>query len=69
MFEQHGQLDFENTVRNMLNLGAGSVRLELVIRALPQTYSNKSHKTLFMRSLLKRGNSRYPLTYPRKVRF
>jgi hypothetical protein len=42
MFEQHGQLDFENTVRNMLNLGAGSVRLELVIRALPQTYCNKS---------------------------
>jgi hypothetical protein len=36
-----GQLDFENTIRNMLNLGAGSVRLELVIRALPQAYSNQ----------------------------
>ena len=36
-----GRLDFHNTLRNMLDLGAGSVRLELVIRALPSTYSNQ----------------------------
>jgi hypothetical protein len=36
-----GQLDFENTVRNMLNLGAGSIRLEMLMRALPQKYSNQ----------------------------
>jgi hypothetical protein len=36
-----GQLDFESTVRNMLNLGAGSVRLELILRALPHKYSNQ----------------------------
>ena len=36
-----GRLGFEPAVRNMLNLGAGSVRLELVLRALPSTYSNQ----------------------------
>jgi len=36
-----GRLDFHNTLRNMLDLGAGSVRLELVIRALPPYYSNR----------------------------
>jgi len=36
-----GQLDFENTVRNMLNLGSGSLRLDLVVRALPKQYSNQ----------------------------
>jgi hypothetical protein len=36
-----GQLDFEKTVRNMLNLGAGSVRLEMLMRSLPQKYSNQ----------------------------
>jgi len=36
-----GRLDFRETVRNMLDLGAGSVRLELVIRSLPQRYSNQ----------------------------
>jgi hypothetical protein len=36
-----GQLDFEKTARNMLNLGAGSVRLELLMRSLPQHYSNQ----------------------------
>jgi hypothetical protein len=36
-----GQLDFEATLRNMLNLGAGSVRLELLLRALPSVYSNQ----------------------------
>jgi hypothetical protein len=36
-----GRLDFENTVRNMLDLGAGSIRLDLVIRALPSAYSNR----------------------------
>jgi hypothetical protein len=36
-----GALDFEPTVRNMLNLGAGSIRLELLLRALPSQYSNQ----------------------------
>jgi hypothetical protein len=36
-----GNLDFEQTIRNMLNLGAGSLRLDMVIRALPQAYSNQ----------------------------
>jgi len=36
-----GNLDFENTIRNMLNLGAGSLRLDMVMRALPQKYSNQ----------------------------
>jgi len=36
-----GRLDFHETIRNMLDLGAGSVRLELVIRALPPGYSNQ----------------------------
>jgi hypothetical protein len=36
-----GRLDFENTVHNMLDLGAGSIRLELVLRALPPAYSNQ----------------------------
>ena len=36
-----GGLDFNATVRNMLNLGAGSVRLDLLMRALPKTYSNQ----------------------------
>lgn len=36
-----GRLDFHDTLRNMLDLGAGSVRLELVIRALPSRYSNQ----------------------------
>jgi hypothetical protein len=36
-----GTLDFEPTVRNMLNLGAGSIRLDLLLRALPSSYSNQ----------------------------
>jgi hypothetical protein len=36
-----GRLSFEDTVRNMLNLGAGSLRLDLIIRALPSKYSNQ----------------------------
>ncbi len=36
-----GQLDFDATLRNMLDLGAGSIRLELVLRALPSAYSNQ----------------------------
>jgi hypothetical protein len=36
-----GQLDFESTLRNMLDLGAGSIRLELLLRALPSAYSNQ----------------------------
>ncbi len=36
-----GQLDFEATVRNMLHLGAGSVRLDMLLRSLPSAYSNQ----------------------------
>ena len=36
-----GRLDFESTVRNMLNLGAGSIRLDMLMRSLPQKYSNQ----------------------------
>jgi hypothetical protein len=36
-----GQLDFDKTLRNMLHLGAGSVRLEMLLRSLPQKYSNQ----------------------------
>jgi hypothetical protein len=36
-----GRLDFDKTLRNMLGLGAGSIRLDMVIRALPATYSNQ----------------------------
>ncbi len=36
-----GQLDFEATVRNMLHLGAGSIRLDMLLRALPSAYSNR----------------------------
>jgi hypothetical protein len=36
-----GQLDFEHTVRNMLNLGAGSMRLDMLMRSLPRQYSNQ----------------------------
>lgn len=36
-----GRLDFETTVRNMLNLGAGSLRLDMLMRALPSAYSNQ----------------------------
>jgi hypothetical protein len=36
-----GRLDFENTLRNMLGLGAGSIRLDMVLRALPSAYSNQ----------------------------
>jgi hypothetical protein len=36
-----GQLNFDNTLRNMLGLGAGSIRLDMVMRALPGQYSNQ----------------------------
>ncbi len=36
-----GQLDFQHTVRNMLNLSAGSIRLDMVMRSLPKSYSNQ----------------------------
>jgi len=41
ILSEEGRLGFEETVRNMLNLGAGSVRLELLLRALPAQYSNQ----------------------------
>ena len=36
-----GRLEFADTLRNMLDLGAGSIRLDLVVRALPKAYSNQ----------------------------
>lgn len=36
-----GQLDFDTTLRNMLDLGAGSLRLDMLLRSLPATYSNQ----------------------------
>jgi hypothetical protein len=36
-----GRLDFEQTVRNMLDIGAGSLRLDMLLRALPSAYSNQ----------------------------
>jgi hypothetical protein len=41
ILSEDGRLGFEETVRNMLNLGAGSVRLDLLLRALPAQYSNQ----------------------------
>lgn len=41
ILSDEGQLDFEATVRNMLHLGAGSVRLEMLLRSLPSAYSNQ----------------------------
>lgn len=35
------RLDFDTTLRNMLDLGAGSLRLEMLLRSLPSTYSNQ----------------------------
>jgi hypothetical protein len=36
-----GRLNFEDTLRNMLSLGAGSLRLDMLVRALPASYSNQ----------------------------
>lgn len=36
-----GRLEFGPTLHNMLDLGAGSVRLELLLRSLPSAYSNQ----------------------------
>jgi hypothetical protein len=41
ILSDEGQLDFEATVRNMLHLGAGSIRLDMLLRALPSAYSNQ----------------------------
>lgn len=41
ILSDEGRLDFEATLRNMLNLGAGSLRLDMLIRALPPDYSNQ----------------------------
>jgi hypothetical protein len=41
ILSEEGRLGFEDTVRNMLNLGAGSLRLDLLLRALPAQYSNQ----------------------------
>ena len=36
-----GNLGFEDTIRNMLDLGAGSIRLDLLAKALPANYGNQ----------------------------
>lgn len=41
ILSEEGRLDFADTLRNMLDLGAGSIRLDLVLRALPKSYSNQ----------------------------
>ena len=41
ILSDEGNLDFEHTIRNMLNLGAGSLRLDILTRTLPKTYGNK----------------------------
>jgi len=41
ILSEEGRLGFEETVRNMLNLGAGSPRLDVLLRALPAQYSNQ----------------------------
>jgi hypothetical protein len=41
ILSEEGNLGFEKTVRNMLNLGAGSLRLDLLLRALPSQYGNQ----------------------------
>jgi hypothetical protein len=41
ILSDEGRLEFGATLRNMLDLGAGSIRLELVLRALPGSYSNR----------------------------
>ena len=36
-----GERNFDATIRNMMDLGAGSIRLDLILRALPTSYSNQ----------------------------
>jgi hypothetical protein len=36
-----GRLGFEGTIRNMLDLGSGSIRLDLLASSLPANYSNQ----------------------------
>jgi hypothetical protein len=35
------RLNFEETIRNMLDLGSGSIRLDILMRDLPASYSNQ----------------------------
>jgi len=41
ILSDNGQLGFADTIRNMLDLGAGSIRLDLLINALPAKYGNQ----------------------------
>lgn len=41
LLSDDGRLGFEETIRNMLDLGAGSIRLDLLMRSLPSAYSNQ----------------------------
>jgi hypothetical protein len=41
VLSEGGTLDFERTVRNMLDLGAGGSHLDALIAALPASYSNR----------------------------
>ncbi len=41
ILSDEGRLDFGATLRNMLDLGAGSIRLDLVLHSLPSAYSNR----------------------------
>ncbi|HMI37838.1 MAG TPA: hypothetical protein VK505_09470 [Steroidobacteraceae bacterium] len=41
ILSDEGRLDFAATLRNMMDLGAGSIRLDLILRSLPPSYSNR----------------------------
>jgi hypothetical protein len=40
VLSDEGRLDFNATVRNMLDLGYGSIRLDMLLRSLPKSYGN-----------------------------
>ena len=40
ILSDNGRLDFRDTLYNMLDLGSGSLRLELLLKALPGSYGN-----------------------------
>jgi len=41
ILSDEGRLSFAATLRNMLDLSAGSIRLDILLRALPMAYSNQ----------------------------
>jgi hypothetical protein len=41
VLSENGTLDFEGTLRNMLDLGTGGARLDALVAALPAAYTNR----------------------------